>query len=132
MYYSEYMAYKNDVRIAEELISDIREIDSDADGKALVVIGNISYESALPQVVTLGQSIFEWDDGNLTRIIPFLEIEGLKCEMPTEEQINSAVEKAADMPEWPAAGSIVSEDGYIVVYLSEPTWQWYHINLGLE
>jgi hypothetical protein len=132
MYYSEYMAYENDVRIAEELISDIREIDSDADGKALVIIGNIPYESELPQVVTLGQSIFEWDDGNLTRLIPFLAIEGLKCEMPTEEQLNSAVEKMTGMPKWPAEGSIVSDDGCIIVYLSDPTWQWYHINLGLE
>lgn len=67
-----------------------------------------------------GYSFFEWDGGNLLRMISYMRIQGyndLVAASPGQRQANLAHFNA--MPTWPSMGSVQIVDGVVLIKLSE-------------
>jgi hypothetical protein len=68
-----------------------------------------------------GSSFFLWDKGNPHRMINFMAILGVNdLVLADKEQYQKAVEYSQKMPSWPYQGSVIINDGVIIVKLSEP------------
>jgi hypothetical protein len=79
---------------------------------------------------SLSGSLFDWDGGNIVRMINFMKTEGYCVKMPTRDEIKSGYEKSSEMSVYPKEGSIIENGDSIVVYLSEPSEKWITTNLG--
>ena len=72
----------------------------------------------------MGSSIFEHDDGNIFRIIPFMEILGYNYKHPSEDDIVKGYKISQKMKSWPSKDSVYFDGSVIVVKLSEPSQIW--------
>lgn len=131
LYYYSYLVYQQDRATAHEIIYDLKRADCDYQNKAVVFIGEIEKEDiGMRSSSTLGGSFFEWDGGNIRRMIDFIKLEGCILHMPSGEQIEEGLALKTNMQIWPLPGSIVETEDSIVIYLSEPGEKWYRTNLG--
>lgn len=130
IYYHSYLAYQQDKTIADEIMYEIQRLGYNYHAKPVVFIGSRERD-AMPVLKsgTLGGSFFEWDGGNISRLIDFMELEGYALRMPSAGQIEEGLARSKDMKTWPQEGSIIETDDSIVVYLSEPSEKWYGTNL---
>ncbi len=82
--------------------------------------GAYEFKTIYPQVEssTLGGSFFQWDSGHPSRIINFMKLVGFsnfaEVSQHTREQTTLQL---ASMPVWPQKGSVVYENGAILVRL---------------
>lgn len=71
---------------------------------------------------TMGASFFEWDGGNVYRMIAFMRVLGytnLEATLPEERQKNTPLFEK--MPVWPAEGSVVKvKDTYLIKLSKQP------------
>jgi hypothetical protein len=101
--------------------------------KARLAVIGVPSRSATPVRFgeeTIGASLFEWGDGNPTRVAHVLHFVGAQALAPTSsrEDYRRAVALAAEMPDWPADGSVqLTEDGLAVVRFGEPTALHLHL-----
>ncbi len=107
--------------LAAEIVSGINTAKSDAGTSTLKYLDVIGYyerseTSITPKIETIGASFFEWDQGNVYRIVYFLNLLGYSDlrAMPPERrgdftQIGNA------MPTWPENGSILIVDDSVLV-----------------
>lgn len=131
IYFYSYLVYQYDKTVADNLIYDIQRLGYDYHSKAVVFVGNKEMDDILIlKSGTLGASFFEWDGGNISRIVDFMELEGYMLNMPSPEQIEDGLARTKEMAVWPQEGSIVETDNSIIVYFSEPNEKWYATNLG--
>ena len=71
---------------------------------------------------TLGASFFEWDGGNVYRVVSFLNfVSDAHFSAATADQSRTAIETASGLPSWPAAGAVAPMGDVVVIKLSEPT-----------
>ena len=61
----------------------------------------------------------------------FIRTRGYTIETAGAEELQKVVQAADTMQAWPQENSIKELEDVIVVYLSEPTEQWYTVN-GVE
>lgn len=131
IYYYTYLVYQQDRTMAGQIIYDLKRADCDYRNKAVVFIGKGTPEDiGIETSCTLGASFFEWDGGNIRRMIDIIKLEGCVLHMPSAEQIEEGLTLSEQMREWPLEGSIVETDSSIVIYLSEPEDKWFQTNLG--
>jgi hypothetical protein len=126
LFYSDYLRYQADVHLALELDRHILQIQNDDKNLPIAFVG--IYE---PQFTTnflrgdaLGKSCFAFINqldslDSSRRSLAFMKSLGINYDTPNQNQMNNAIETAAAMPEWPAAGSIKRLEEVIVVKLSD-------------
>lgn len=84
----------------------------------VVVLGSAETAFPRPPSSTIGASFFEWDGGNPYRIVHYMRLLGYtNISDPTEKQMRSSARRLAEMPIWPAAGSVQLIDGAILLRL---------------
>jgi hypothetical protein len=101
-------------------------LDARAADPALPLVFIGTWQSSLPpgQIgETMGQSFYAWDSdspiGSSERILGLWRTWEIAYPYPSAEQYRLAKEAAADMPAWPAEGSIRTADGYTIIKLSD-------------
>lgn len=132
IFYYSYLTYENDCDLAAMIMHDMKKQGIDYHTKSIAFIGMIE-EDPLPiqKIDALGSSIFAWDEGNNTRMEDFIRTRGYTIEAADAEKLQEAVQATDTMQTWPQENSIKELEDVIVVYLSEPTEQWYTVN-GVE
>jgi hypothetical protein len=118
LFYSDYLRYQDDVRLAVDI--DRRIIQMDNNKKLpLAFIGKYQpdFKSNFLPGDVLGHSCFGWDKPTL-RGLAFMQSLGINYEQPDENQMNQAREIALSMPNYPASGSVKCLEDVIVVKLS--------------
>lgn len=132
IFYYSYLTYEKDCDLAAMIMYDMKKQGIDYHTKSIAFIGMIE-EDPLPiqKIDALGSSIFAWDEGNNTRMEDFIRTRGYTIEAADAEKLQEAVQATDTMQTWPQENSIKELEDVIVVYLSEPTEQWYTVN-GVE
>ena len=67
-------------------------------------------------------SFFDWDGGNLLRMVTYMKVMGYQnINMLGEAERRRVTPLFAEMPVWPAAGSVRKvDDGYLVKLSQDP------------
>jgi hypothetical protein len=131
LFYSDYLRYQADVRLAFELDKRISLIqNNDTESLAVAFIGK--YEppfktNFLPGEV-IGHSCFGWVNSSETfestrRGLAFMQTLGIHYKMPNENQMRQARETAESMHLYPAVDSVRRLQDIIVVKLSDSTYR---------
>lgn len=129
LFYSANVAYEHDRTTANQVMYDIKKLGYDYRSKPIVFIGMEERdEVGLPVSDTVGSSIFEWDDGNIMRMCNFIKTEGYAVAAPGPDEIQKALKYKSEMKAWPQGGSVMEQEGIIIVFFSEPTDKWYATN----
>jgi hypothetical protein len=131
IFYNSYLVYQHDKVLADEIIHDIEAAGLDYHTHSLVLVGAKEMDDiGIYRSGSLSGSLFDWDGGNIARMIDFMKTEGYCVKMPTYDEMKSGYEKASEMSVYPKEGSIIENGDSIVVYLSEPSEKWITTNLG--
>lgn len=129
MYYTDALRYEQDAALAYHIQTDIQEFTGqDSFEGPVVFLGR--REARLNDVCVtgdvMGQSLFAWDTDaepvyywSSGRIVGFLHTVGARYAKPEAAQVQAAVDKGAQMPVYPARGSIAWCGETLVVKLSE-------------
>lgn len=125
MFYTEYVQYQEDVRLALKISNRIDLLDlGEHPEEPLVFVGARSPQlnhSAVRDLENIGHSFFEWSftTGYGSFIMRnFMASIGYEYNSPTDEQIQIAEQAAPNMGVWPASDSVQVVEGVIVVRLS--------------
>ena len=130
IYYSAYRAYSADIETADEIVDDIREKTDKTENKKAVFIGaRDREEKIMPTDATLGASFFEWDGGVNYRLRAFFELRGCYFLESSFWDIDKGLSLSEGMNPWPEDDSIRIVDDMVIIYLNEPTAEWYSANL---
>jgi hypothetical protein len=119
-----WVTQRHDYTVASALTRDIMSMVDQPVGSPVKVDfhGKLNVRSPYPRVktTTLGESFFEWDQGNPMRMVLYMKMMGFyRYEWLSPEE-KAAMEPAyAGMPVWPRPGSVRLVDGVVVVKLSE-------------
>lgn len=129
IFYYSHLVYEKDCDLTAMLMYDIEKKGIDYHEKPIAFIGMIE-EDSLPiqKIDALGSSIFAWDEGNNTRMEDFIRTRGYAVETADAEKMQEALQETENMQTWPQENSIKELEDVIVVYLSDPTEQWYTVN----
>lgn len=126
MFYSEYVQYQEDVRLAVKITDRIDQLDlGETPEEPVVFIGSRSprlNKSSSSAYENPGHSFFEWaftTEYGTFIMKNFLETLGYNYQSPTPEQAEQAVEYSKKMASWPDTGSVIQKDGIIIVKLSD-------------
>lgn len=122
--------YHYDRQAAQDIVQAVEAKGYNYEDHPLVLVGMLDTHpgETLRSSDSTGASFFSWDEGNIRRMINFMQAEGFRVVMPTPAQIAVAAEKALSLPTWPHADSVALIDDCIVVHLSAPTYNWYQVN----
>ena len=128
LYYTNYVQYQEDVRLAVKISDRIDQLDlGELPKEPVVFVGRRLPQanvSAIPSddLELIGKSFWELSFGTShgTWVMNhFLDAVGYSYVYPTKEEVEKAEVIAKQMPIWPNTGSVVARDGIIVVRLSE-------------
>jgi hypothetical protein len=129
LFYSDYLRYQADVRLAFELDRSIIQIQDDTKKLPIAFVGKyqIDFKTNFLPGQVLGHSCFGWVSPNevlesTKRGLAFMKSLGINYESPDENQMNQARVAAEFMPSYPATGSVIRLPDLIVVKLSESTY----------
>lgn len=119
------LATTHDRFTAESIYSRMAQIDPNFDRNGRVgidVFGKLSFSTRYPSpfTSTMSSSFFNWDEGNVNRMIKYMRLVGLDnlYSLPVDQRIE-LTPKFKKMAAWPAEGSIRFEDGVFLIKLSE-------------
>lgn len=121
------LATTHDRLTAEALYSRMAALDPKFDRDAPIavdVFGKMSFTSRYPAPATstMSASFFDWDEGNVHRMVRYMQLIGFKNLYVLENSKRIAqTPRFKDMPIWPATGSVVLEDSVYYIKLSEKT-----------
>lgn len=121
LFYSDYQRYQEDIKLANQIGSNILNLDlGEVPQFPVVYVGKHEQQQrkGIIKQEVLGYSFFEWDNGNQLRISDFMNSLGYMYIYPTEDQKAKANQLAINMPIWPHAGSVALKDDIIIVNLS--------------
>ena len=124
-----YISWQADQALSLRILNRLDELNdkgiTDPRAKKIyALVGNIdrSKYSLIVERQTIGVSFYNWDQGNVHRVLSFMRSMGVDEYQPaTLEQQRSIMQFADLMPIWPAAGSVVLKDGISIVKLSNYT-----------
>jgi|SRR5208283_443359 len=112
LFSSSHLALQADRLLASTVIGRIQGAKADADAKVLRYLEVVGYlkrpaTKLIPKSETFGASFFEWDQGNVWRILFFLKTLGYQdLEAMPMERRSEMMEVANSMPTWPEKGSV--------------------------
>lgn len=121
--YSEYVVRQQEYALTERIIGNIEETGADGNC-AVVILGQWSpqYNPSMIQGETLGRSFYEWDaevpGGIEKRVLGYWRTLGYQYKTPGDEVRTKTIEERADMPAWPAEGSVVRDGNLVIIKLS--------------
>ncbi|WP_298858716.1 hypothetical protein, partial [uncultured Gimesia sp.] len=127
--FADYVSWQADralsLRILNRLDALHVEHEDQGDAKRVyALVGNIS-RSKYPLIVerqTIGASFYNWDQGNVHRILSLMRSMGIDEYQPaTLEEQRSIMQFADTMPIWPQAGSVALKSGITIVKLGNYT-----------
>ncbi|MDR0719070.1 MAG: glucosyltransferase domain-containing protein [Treponema sp.] len=126
LFYSDYLRYQEDVRLAFELDRSILRLQDDTEKLPIAFIGKykIDFKTNFLPGGVLGHSFFGWPTPDYVfestkRGLAFMQSLGINYESPDENQMNQARLAAEPMPSYPATGSVKRLSDLIVVKFSE-------------
>jgi hypothetical protein len=112
LFASSHLALQSDRLLASQLIERIESAKAEAgttDVEYLEVVGYFGRPSTLliPKIGAIGASFFEWDAGDIHRIVAFLRTIGYEdlVPLPDERRIQ-LINLTNSMPVWPEKGSV--------------------------
>jgi hypothetical protein len=129
---SQYMAtatitQQHDRALAADIYSRIGLLSPDFDQNLIITIdiyGHKPFRSLFASgwTSTMTASFFDWDNGNLVRMLAYMRVIGYKnLAMPTAAIRISNISQFANMPVWPAEGSIKKYNNqYLIKLGSDP------------
>lgn len=129
LFTSSYLSLQEDRLLAAQLIDKIQE--EKASGveapKYLEIIGYITRPETelMPKIETFGSSFFEWDQGNIHRVLLFLQTVGYDdlSALPGERRAEF-IPLGEVMPQWPDKGSVkVIGDTVLVKFSAYSSYQ---------
>jgi len=129
LYYSDYIKYEEDVRIAYDLHHRISlvapQLPDDSDTLVPVAFVGKKFTNyyQYPSFMTgevLGKSFF--DDEKEWRVIAFLKSLGINYSSPSEQQMEQARRLAQKMPSYPAKDSVITNGDYVIVKFSDTSY----------
>jgi len=127
LYYTDEMRYEQDAALGRALISEIDRVRGRFN-LPVVVVGNKPFTGNHACVTgeIIGKSFFDHDVEvepkyywSTRRIVGFFHVLGADYEQAAQSKFPGAVAYSADMPVWPAEGSIQLYDSMVIVKLSE-------------
>ncbi len=128
LFYADHIARQRDLVMATQIIARVENVGRDAfgDNIPIIIVGEWRHEISGPalRVEIFGTSFFEHNGGNPYRITSYLRLLGCRGLVPMP--ITEAREKLDGImlhPSWPAKGSIFRTEHYVIVKLSEPSYQ---------
>ena len=114
LFASSYLALQEDRLLASSIIERINtakgSVNNPESVKYLEVIGYYENKATplKPKLETFGASFFEWDQGNVHRILLFLQTIGYDdLQAPPSERRGDWIVTANSMPAWPDEGSVL-------------------------
>ncbi|BEM65862.1 TPA: glucosyltransferase domain-containing protein [Serratia marcescens] len=112
---------ENDVLMAKEIKQRIGEIGKACDGAKIYIHGGYDKNNTMNlRSDTFGKSFFWWDGGNYLRAVAFLNHYKIcNAEPANEQEVKSLLSDIMVKPNWPRDGSVYSENGVIVIKLSD-------------
>ncbi len=119
------LATTHDRLTAEALYARMAEANPHFDRDARIpvdVYGKLSFNSRYPapNSSTMSASFFDWDEGNVNRMLKYMQLIGFDNVFALHPTIRIPLTpKFKDMPVWPAPGSVRFEDGIYLIKLSE-------------
>jgi len=130
LWYSDYMRYQDDVRLAYELDTLITPLQNKAAPLPIAIVGAHKTASVFTSNFLLGDvpghSFFEWDAAtkkeSSRRGVSFMKSIGMPYTYVTEEHMDTARAAALNMPSYPDAGCAHRLPDMIVVKLSESAY----------
>ncbi|WP_085710796.1 MULTISPECIES: glucosyltransferase domain-containing protein [unclassified Pseudomonas] len=119
------MATTHDRLTAEAIYSRIAQLNPDFDRDTVATLdiyGRLPFKSHYPAPLTstMSASFFDWDDGNLNRMVTYMQLIGFNNveELDMESRI-SLTPQFEDMPIWPAKDSVQFKNGIYYIKLSK-------------
>lgn len=112
LFASSAFAFEEDKLLAYQLIDRIEDEKADASSeniRYLEMIGYVDRPSTplVSRIENIGASFFGWDQGNASRVISFLKVLGYSApEALPANRRSEYVSTGAQMPVWPASGSV--------------------------
>jgi len=119
---SSHLALQSDRLLGERLIERIDqamdEVNRQGAVKYIEIIGYYDYPESdlIVEKETFGASFFQWDEGNVWRVIMFLDTLGYDqlTALPSGRR-SSFINVATAMPDWPADGSVKVEEDTVIL-----------------
>ncbi|MEA2025631.1 MAG: glucosyltransferase domain-containing protein [Chloroflexota bacterium] len=120
LFVSEQLTYEADLRTSSQIMERLERAGWDGERVPLVVVGRRMGGPAERIAVdeTFGGGFF-WRSGGL-RAPGFMQAFGFPVMVPNAEERAAGAAAAEDMPDWPAHGSVVLEDGVAIVKFGDP------------
>lgn len=130
VFYGENQRYHLDISLGDRIMYDILEVQKGTLKKPVVFIGKYSHDNpSIIKIENLGNSFFEWDQGNNSRIFSFLKTRGYKLKEASMEQVKESEIYSKNMNNWPEDGSVQEWNGVVIVRLSEASDFWKLVNI---
>ena len=128
LFASSYLSLQIDRLMASQLIDEIQEAKNTSkinNPKYLAIVGQVNRPPTelMPKADTFGASFFEWDGGNVGRVVLFLKTIGYsELEFLPFNRAAEFVQTAESMPNWPGKGSVRVVKDTVIVKLSDYTY----------
>lgn len=128
LYYTDQCRYEQDVELGTRLMERLDEVIGN-ESYTVAVIGKKSFiaNNATVRGEAFGLSFFEHDAEmeplyyhSTGRVLGFLHTLGGNYQRASEAEVEEARRYSANMPDWPAQGSVAVHNGVVVVRLGEP------------
>ena len=125
--YTDEIRSEQDITTGEQLIAQIDMLQDEDHSVPVYFVGSHSSKlnSSCRRGEVIGYSIFEWDAGgepycynSTRRAINFLKTLGTVYKQAKSADALAVLEKHEDLSDWPEEGSIIKEDGIILVHFS--------------
>lgn len=135
------LATNHDRFTAEALYARIAKVTPNFDRNSVVdvdVYGKLPFNSRYPDppTSTMSSSFFDWDNGNASRMIRYIQLVGFSNVQPVQyQQRIKLTPEFTGMPIWPAEGSVRFKDGVVLIKMGEavdPTHALYMENTPHE
>ncbi|WP_126365249.1 glucosyltransferase domain-containing protein [Pseudomonas fluorescens] len=119
------MATNHDRFTAEAIYTRIAKVIPNFDRTARVevdIYGKLPFSSRYPDpsTSTMSSSFFDWDNGNASRMIRYIQLVGFGNVQPVQyQQRIGLTPEFAGMPIWPAEGSVRYKDGVVLIKMGD-------------
>lgn len=127
LYYTDWCRYEQDAALGRSVIERIERVKPEEETLPVAVVGGREFSGNNSCVMgeVIGHSFFNYDREvepvpfwSTRRVLGFLHTLGADYVQVPLERAGEALECSADMPVWPAEGSVQVRNGMIIVKLS--------------